>query len=193
MAKPKRICSVPDCVRPYLAKNFCRYHYDRNREWGTPLAPLRQAAKGTVLNWMRDHVSYASDDCLFYHGFNLEHGRPTIAWKGRKIIASRAMCILAHGQPPEEKYQAAHSCGKGHLGCMNPKHLRWATVLENSHDRILHGTMPDPVRLRPKLTPLDVSYIRNSLDTIVTMSERLGVSKAAVTAAKYRHSWKRLP
>jgi hypothetical protein len=34
---------------------------------------------------------------------------------------------------------AAHSCGNGHLGCVNPRHLRWATAKENAHDELLHG------------------------------------------------------
>lgn len=50
------------------------------------------------------------------------------------------MCILAHGEPHAENLEAAHYCGKGHEGCVNPKHLRWATASENQMDRVAHGT-----------------------------------------------------
>lgn len=33
------------------------------------------------------------------------------------------MCELVYGKPPMPKHQAAHNCGKGNLGCINPKHL----------------------------------------------------------------------
>lgn len=50
------------------------------------------------------------------------------------------MCILAHGEPPSPEHVAAHSCGQGHEGCVNPGHLRWATVAENIADTLKHGT-----------------------------------------------------
>jgi len=50
------------------------------------------------------------------------------------------MCRLAHGEPPAPDYQAAHSCGRGVDGCLNPNHLRWATAEENEADKLLHGT-----------------------------------------------------
>jgi hypothetical protein len=50
------------------------------------------------------------------------------------------MCELAHGKPPSSEHEAAHSCGKGREGCVNPLHLRWATTSENHADKKLHGT-----------------------------------------------------
>lgn len=47
---------------------------------------------------------------------------------------------MAHGEPPSPEHEAAHSCGKGHLGCIHPHHVRWATPKENSADMVLHGT-----------------------------------------------------
>jgi hypothetical protein len=36
------------------------------------------------------------------------------------------MCELVNGPPPLGAL-AAHSCGRGHDGCVDPRHLRWAT------------------------------------------------------------------
>ena len=49
------------------------------------------------------------------------------------------MCVLAHGEPPEARYQAAHSCNNGHLGCVNPNHLSWKTPRGNTIDAIRSG------------------------------------------------------
>lgn len=54
--------------------------------------------------------------------------------------AGRAMCIIAHGEPDDPKFDAAHSCGNGHLGCLNPNHLSWKTHKANMADRHEHGT-----------------------------------------------------
>jgi hypothetical protein len=32
-------------------------------------------------------------------------------------------------------------CGNGHLGCINPHHLKWKTHWENHQDRHVHGTV----------------------------------------------------
>lgn len=77
------------------------------------------------------------------------------------MLAHRAMAVLSFGQP-EGKKDAAHSCGKGHLGCVNPKHLRWDTRSGNFADKIAHGTHnrgeKSPVA---KLTNAEVVKIRS--------------------------------
>jgi hypothetical protein len=52
----------------------------------------------------------------------------------------RIVCERIYGAPPSPKYQVAHSCGKAHLGCVNPHHLRWDTPKGNNADKLLHGT-----------------------------------------------------
>lgn len=58
--------------------------------------------------------------------------------------ASRYACAILNGLPADERMVGAHNCGNGHEGCVNPYHLRWATVLENAEDRRIH----DAQRLR---------------------------------------------
>lgn len=57
---------------------------------------------------------------------------------GRVMGAHRVACERANGKPPTPKHHAAHRCGNP--GCINPKHLRWATARENAADKRLHGT-----------------------------------------------------
>ncbi|MGJ0508927.1 MAG: hypothetical protein ACR652_17725 [Methylocystis sp.] len=71
------------------------------------------------------------------------------------------MCALAHGEPPAPHYQAAHKCGKGHHGCVNPRHLEWKQPLENTWDKDRHGTMLRGERHpMAKLSELQVRAIR---------------------------------
>lgn len=62
-----------------------------------------------------------------------------LGYLGRNYWAHRLMCEMAHGAPPTPKHQAAHNCGKGHYGCVNPKHLEWKTNSQNQLDRAKNG------------------------------------------------------
>lgn len=71
------------------------------------------------------------------------------------------MCKLVHGEPPTPKHHAAHNCGNGHNGCLNPNHLRWATCKENMDDKVQHHTDQRGQRhWNAKLTDKDVHRIR---------------------------------
>lgn len=102
------------------------------------------AAKGSGkgIRWLQEHVGYQGDGCLQWP-FSRDQrvGRGQV-WDGSAVRwAHRIMCILAHGDPPTPKHQAAHECGKGHYGCVNPKHLSWKTNSQNQLDRRKTGNM----------------------------------------------------
>jgi hypothetical protein len=100
------------------------------------------------------------------------------------------MLLLASGPPIGPKQEAAHRCGNGHLGCIHPKHLRWATRQQNSDDKKLHGTIlfgeKNP---SAKLSADIVRKIRQSSDTLQFWSDRLDVSKATVGDARSGRTW----
>ncbi len=60
--------------------------------------------------------------------------------KFQQQLVHRLVCEASHGAPPLPRMDAAHSCGNGHLGCVAPLHIRWATRQENMADKKLHGT-----------------------------------------------------
>ena len=133
-------CSVDGCERPAKSRGLCANHYYHLRTHGDPLksAPPRESEP---LRWLVEHANHQDDEaCLFWPFARSATGRPSINIHGKTRIAHREMCRMAHGEPPAPGYQAAHSCGRGEDGCLNPRHLRWATASENERDKLDHGT-----------------------------------------------------
>lgn len=185
-------CSVDGCAERGGRRGLCVKHYARWKRHGDPLV-IAMATPGSRLEWLNQHAMHQSNECLRWpFPRSAKDGRGYIHFRGVGTGAHRAMCFLAHGEPPSPKHEAAHSCGKGHEGCVNPNHLRWATTVENESDKIEHGT-----RLRgddignSKLTEADIPTIR-SLCGAMKQSEiaaLYGVAQTTISAIKRRLIW----
>lgn len=128
-------CSIPGCTRKLYGHGWCNTHYMRWRRNGDPLI-TKKPANGEAERFYREVVqNYSGDDCLIWP-FAKTSGYAVL---GRSQL-HRRVCIEENGPPPTKSHQAAHSCGKGHLGCVNRHHLRWATPVENNADKRIHGT-----------------------------------------------------
>ncbi len=104
--------------------------------------------------------------------------------------AHRYMCILAHGEPPFPNALAIHSCGKGHEGCVNPNHLRWATHKENADDKEAHGRhLKGSAVYNAKLTEERVKFIRSSSLTGKQLAEMFGCSRTVIDRARNKSTW----
>ena len=140
-------------------------HYQRWKKHGDPHRVDKVASPAK--DWLLAHVKFQSSDCLTwpFHVGDDGYGRVHRFDNGRLTTASHMMCELAHGPCPP-KYEAAHSCGKGHLACVNPQHLYWATAVRNHADKIEHGTTNRGERQGShKLTEADVLRIRELAGT----------------------------
>jgi hypothetical protein len=101
------------------------------------------------------------------------------------------MCILAHGLPPFPKAEAAHGCGKGHLGCFSPKHVRWATPAENAADRVKHGTANRGEKVAcSKLTPETALAIYHDPRPVSLIMKQYGINTVSVWSVKNGATWK---
>lgn len=139
------ICSIPGCGRPHRALGWCHGHRYRWVRYGDPLGGKPINARGTgngeVQRYFREVVlPYEGTECLIWPFGCCPRGYGRLKYEGRQIIASRLICEIVNGPPLTPELQAAHSCGKGHLGCVNPGHLSWKTPAANQADRIIHGT-----------------------------------------------------
>lgn len=129
-------------------------------------------------------MTYQGNQCLRWpFSYDQGVGRGRLLFEGKSQWAHRVMCILAHGHPPEDKPQTAHSCGNGHMGCVNPKHLSWASQSENHLDRRKHGThITSRFGSRSPLTPQQVAEIRaaKGRETQMATAKRFKISHANV-------------
>jgi len=192
MAHPK-ICTIAGCNKPHKGLGLCSAHYHRARRHGSPEIRLR-AANGECLRWIEDHVDHLGDDCLIWPYARGGAGDAVVYHNGIQRSASRVMCEVAHGLPASKNLECAHSCGNGHLGCMNPRHLRWDTRAGNFSDKLIHGTHNGGER-NPNsiLNEKQVEYILNGSKSAKELSVELGVSKANIYAIREGKRWKRHP
>lgn len=96
--------------------------------------------KGKGIAWILAHVGHTGNECLIYPLKAHRRGYAVVGVNGERPLVGRLMCELVNGPPPTPKHEAAHSCGRGDKGCVNPKHLSWKTRAENQQDRRKHGT-----------------------------------------------------
>lgn len=107
---------------------------------------------------------------------------------GEQIRVHRAMCEHRHGPAPTPDHYAAHSCDRGHEGCVNPWHLDWKTPSENQYDRHKSGE----VGPRYKLTPEKAREIRElkGLERIQDTAERYGINESNVRLIQAGKTWR---
>lgn len=186
------ICAVDGCDDARRGKSeFCNAHYRRNLRHGDPLGG--STPTGEPLRFLEATVlPYAGDDCLIWPFCKNTNGYGQI-WIGpTKHVTSRLVCEKVHGPPPTPEHHAAHSCGKGHFGCVNPNHLRWATVSENHRDKLRHGTqVRGGDHKLAKLTVGDVREIR-ALRGVVPqreLADRFGVAQSRISKVQRRTVW----
>lgn len=191
MAIP-RLCSIPDCGKRSEARGLCPAHYRRWRRHGS--ATGGGTGKGEVRKYLDDFVmTYDGEDCLVWPYAKSGNGYGLIKIDGKNRLVPRLICESLSGPPPTPNHEAAHSCGKGHEGCVNPNHLRWATHVENCADRALHGTQViGAAHDSAKLTEDDVREIRRLRNRLpqTEIAERFGVVQSRVGAIQRGESWR---
>lgn len=155
-----------------------------------PRYPKR--GQGETLKFLKAHVNHQGDDCLIWPFSRKETGYGHFGFDGKMRSAHRFMCELAHGPAPEGM-QAAHECGNGSGGCVNPKHLKWKTQGENERDKHKHGTA-GPCRKGEKRKKLNAEQVVEIRSLIGTMAETelaalYGVTRGHIYLIKTGKVW----
>lgn len=135
--------------------------------------PAHNRGKGKLFLWLKERVNHNSDECLIWPFSRNHQGYGQVGHHGKVHKAHRVMCRIAHGEPPAEYFEAAHSCGNGYAGCVNPRHLSWKTPLENRLEANAHGTGRGH---RRKQLPADVvRKIKESPKSYLEIANEFGV------------------
>lgn len=133
--------------------------------------------KSVAAKFLHSLVDYNRPRCVIWP-FSRPTGYGMLVHNGKSFYAHRFMCEIAHGPAPTPQHQAAHSCGNGHNGCVNPRHLSWQTNSENQLERRRHGTNGT----RSKLTPEQVLEIRRlkGVKSELELAKMFGVSRSTI-------------
>lgn len=151
-------------------------------------------AESLTRKWIEDHKDYPHQEYCLIWPFARESrvGRAMMgmASEGKSRWVHRIICEMVHGPAPADKPQAAHSCGNGDQGCVNPRHLSWASNSENQHQRYAHGRgNPNANGRASMFTPEQIEDIRAKYGefTQTKLAEMYGCSLGAIQYyLKYR-------
>ena len=144
--------------------------------------------------FLHAHINHTGDDCVIWPFAKKGGGRGRALYGAVKVggiqkLAHRCMCILVNGEPPTSRHEAAHSCHNP--ACINPRHLRWATRLENEADKDARGTRPRGENHKnTHLSDEDVRAIRRDPRTQREIAKSYGISQSPVGMIKRRETWK---
>lgn len=175
-------CTCRVCSRPAMTRGYCSIHYARLINHGDPLGGGRYL--GAPRAFVERLLTETHTECVFWP-FATSRGYAYMAWNGKYVSVSRLLCRLVHGDPPDESMQAAHRCGKGKKGCVNPACLYWATKAENEADKLVHGTLPRGDRSpASKVTDDQVAAIRKDNRRGKVIAKDYGISPAQVSRIK---------
>jgi hypothetical protein len=184
-------CSIPGCERPPHARGWCSRHYDRWRHHGDPLKG--GTMDGEPLDYLtRVVLPYDGDECLIWSYGRNSAGYAFMRIDGRQQSLTRRVCASIHGPPPSLSHQAAHRCGRGHDGCVTPKHLRWASPAENVADTLVHGTRARGTRHgMAKLIPADVRQIMALKGQLSqqAIADQFGVTRCPIRRIHQGTAW----
>ena len=162
--QPPIACSIQSCNRPVKSRGWCRRHYLRWRLHGDPTEIKSKTEPGLIASFIQTVLLSETDSCIKWPFSTEGNGYGKHHRDGKHFWAHRLFCELAHGEAPNSKPLAIHSCGNGQHGCVNPHHIRWGSWEDNSADCVRHGRAARGSRHgMSKLTESDVKEIRNPM------------------------------
>lgn len=137
-------------------------------------------------------VPFRGDECLIWPFRRNNMGYGQLKRDRKSQLVSRLVCVETHGLPPSIQHHAAHVCGNGHLGCVNPRHLIWKSPAENQADKIIHGTSNRGNKhWAAKLSEDDVRNVRQLVMTHsqAYVADMFSVSRPTINAILKGRSW----
>ena len=152
--------------------------------------------RGSVQAWIREvALAHDQDECLIWPFGTDREGYGRVRIDGARKRAHRLVLQSAVGPPPESDAQTAHSCDLP--SCVNPRHLRWASLAENMQDMVDRDRSAKGRRNpNAKLTEAKVLEMRKARadgDSYPAIASRYGVTKSTARSAVTGHTWAFVP
>jgi hypothetical protein len=144
---------------------------------------MAKKGSGIGIAFLKMMVTYEGQSCVTWPFFRNWDGYPVVSIERKTRKAARVMCEIAHGPPPTPEHEAAHSCGNGNKGCVNPNHLSWKTPSENGQDRTLHGTgLTNKAGCRSPLSPETFAEIKAAIGSapVLHLARRFNTSRRTI-------------
>ena len=190
--KPRGKCTLEGCDRAHYALGYCVKHHRRLGKYGDPLGGSTDW--GAAQDFIRAAILADTDDCITFPYYRNADGYGWMRAGDRSLGSHVVSAILAYGPKPTPKHEACHSCGKGHEGCVNPKHIYWGTRADNTKDSYAHGARDavvyrtGEVAVAAKFSDKQIAAVRSALDsgeTQMSISRRFGMSQGHVSRIKH--------
>lgn len=183
-------CNVSGCLKPVAHRGLCHAHYRRLLIHGSPTGGGQdRATRKQTLAALDAAINYKGEDCFFWPHARNSAGYGHMTIDGKHRLVHRLVCEAVHGESESDGELALHSCGNGHLGCVNPGHLRWGSHSDNRSDEVRHQRSKAVPFKTAKLSISDVRMIRNSNGPQSKIAAEFGVTQTNVSAIKRRKSW----
>ena len=145
-----------------------------------------------------------TDNCWEYTGYRDRDGYGIMYINENnkvKLLGAHRFSVLLHGRDIPQGYVVMHHCDNP--CCVNPQHLKPATVAENNLDKKLKGrsksvghSMPGSLHPHSKLTENDVVTIRTTYQGIhgqlSQIARQYKVTPALIHDIVKRKAWKHI-
>lgn len=190
-----KICSIVGCGKPLKAgrRLYCSMHAERQRR-GISMQAERIISDPKLISEFFESLERGVRECIIWP-FGRSPDGYALHYSGGydSRLVHRNVCIKFNGFPSYPATDAAHICGNGNLGCVNPDHLEWKSHAANMADMILHGTSPKGSRNgQSRLTAsavMQMRELRKSGETYEELSKRFSVSISTAFNACSGKTW----
>lgn len=191
--QPKGKCTVNGCQSAHFGRGYCLKHYKRLYKHGDPLGGGTEV--GAALRFMEAAVASVTDECIQFPFYRNSNGYGWMRYRGANKGSHVVAAIMAHGEKPTPKHEACHTCGNGHNGCVNPRHIYWGLRSDNVRDAYKHGTafgrkhspfgQSAYASKYPDALILEIRAALAAGETTASISRRTGVSQSHVSRIKH--------
>ena len=184
-----KICAHPGCEKPHSANTFCVTHHYHWRRANVPTHHRKRSADGELLTFVVMAETATVSECIIWPPRRDKNDYLIFRMHGRPLIAHRYTCTIKHGEPPDPRLLACHSCNR--RNCINPNHLRWGDNASNMQDKNIHGTAQrgskNGFAILTEEQARTAKYDRSK--SAKAWADHFGVSRATISHIRNGRNW----